>query len=122
MAAWDHPGGPWEQQKGFEVVFYRILLDFGVLLGPVYISFLISRKLNLHFVVGLVCGPFFLSISESKYRGLRSEGIAKIDLSWKSFLMNSGVDWCCFLEASGPVFLVFWALKTDLKIEDFLEM
>ena len=29
----EHPGEPWEQQDGFEVVFYRILLDLGVSWG-----------------------------------------------------------------------------------------
>ena len=48
------------------------------------------------------------------------ESIVKIDLPWKSFLMNFGIEFVVLFEASGPAFLVFWALKTDLKIEGFL--
>ena len=33
LASWDHPGGPWEQQDGHEVVHDRILVDFGVMSG-----------------------------------------------------------------------------------------
>ena len=33
--------------------------------------------------------------------------------------MNFGIASCCFLEALGAAFLVFWALETDLKIEGF---
>ena len=38
LAPRDRPGGPWEQQDGLEMVGYRILFDFGMILGPVYIS------------------------------------------------------------------------------------
>ena len=31
LAPRDRHGGPWEQQDGFEVVVYRMLLHFGVL-------------------------------------------------------------------------------------------
>ena len=55
-----------------------------------------------------------LAIFESNFRrvGLqnrrfRMEGIAKIDLSWKSFLKNSGMDLKCFCEALGTVFRTF---------------
>ena len=33
------PGGPWEQQDGHEVVNDRILIDFGMISGLVYVSF-----------------------------------------------------------------------------------
>ena len=39
LAPWDHPGGPWEQQDGHEVVNDRILVDLGVIPGPVYVNF-----------------------------------------------------------------------------------
>ena len=79
------------------------------------------------FFVGLVSRSVCLSIPDSKFgrsglpnRGFRIESIAKIDFSWKSRLMNSGIHFCCFLEALGAVFLTFLALKTDLKTEGFL--
>ena len=34
LAAWEHLGAPWEQQDCLEVVQHRILIDFGVFLGP----------------------------------------------------------------------------------------
>ena len=49
MAPRDHAGGPWEQQDGLEMVVYKILFDFGVILGPVYISFLSSRTPKFRF-------------------------------------------------------------------------
>ena len=39
LASRDHPGGPWEQQDGHEVANNRIFVDFGVISGPVYVSF-----------------------------------------------------------------------------------
>ena len=35
----DHPGGPWEQQDGLEVVNIWIVVDLGVIWGPVYNRF-----------------------------------------------------------------------------------
>ena len=39
LAPRDHPGGPWEQQDGHEVVNGRIFVDFGVISGPVLCQF-----------------------------------------------------------------------------------
>ncbi len=38
LAPRGRPGGPWAQQDGHKVVPNRICIDFGVILGPVYIS------------------------------------------------------------------------------------
>ena len=72
-------------------------------------------------IFGLV-SKFVLSISDPNSRGLgppnrcfRMESIAKHDFSWKSFLLNSGMIFYCFLEALGAVFLICLALKTGLK-------
>ena len=51
-------GRLWEQQDGFEMVLYRISYDFGVILGPVYMSFSSLKTLELHFLFGLVSQPF----------------------------------------------------------------
>ena len=40
-------------------------------------------------------------------RGFRLESIAKVDFSWKSFLMNFGIDLHRFLKALGTVFPIF---------------
>ena len=37
------PGGPWEQQDGHEVANNRIFVDFGMISGPVYVSFWSSK-------------------------------------------------------------------------------
>ena len=55
----DHPAGPWEQQDGHEVVRNMMFIDFGVILGPVKISFLIARSLRFHFLFGLVSRLLF---------------------------------------------------------------
>ena len=39
LVPWDHPGGPWEQQDGLDFANDRIFVDFGVISGPVPISF-----------------------------------------------------------------------------------
>ena len=44
LAPRNHPRGPREQQDGLEVVVYTILFDLGLVLGPVYIGFLLSRS------------------------------------------------------------------------------
>ena len=60
LAPRDHLGGPWEQQDGHEVVRSRIFIDFGVILEPVYRSFLNSGRSKLHFVSGLIPEGFFI--------------------------------------------------------------
>ena len=57
---------------------------------------------------------------ELRNRVFRMEGIAKIDLSWKSMFVNFGMHFCRFWEASGAVFLNFLSLKTSLKTKRFL--
>ena len=128
LASRDHPGGLWEQQDGLEVVVYRISFDFGVILGPAYINFLSSRSSTFHFF-GFVSMSFvnrFLNRNfdawDFQIEVFARKRFAKIVCSRKSFLMNSGVEFCCFLEAVGAAFLVLGALKIDLKIKGFLVM
>ena len=59
MAPQDHPGRPWEQQDGLEVLDNMILLDLRVILGRVYVSFWNSKYLKIHFVFGLASRSFF---------------------------------------------------------------
>ena len=104
---------PWEQQDGLEVVDNRILFNFGVILGVVYVSFWVSECLRILFFSSLFPGHFF-SMSDSSCRrlglpnhGFRKEGSAKMDLSWNTFLINFGIDFTRFPKALGAVFLVF---------------
>ena len=61
MAPRDHPGGPWQQQDGHEVVNDTILVDFGVTSGPDYVSFLgVQNAFNLVLFLGLCPGPSFI--------------------------------------------------------------
>ena len=63
FALQDHPGRPWEQQDELETVVYRTLFDFGVILGPVYISFLSSRTSKFRFCFsGLFPGHLFIDL------------------------------------------------------------
>ena len=54
LAPRDHPGRPGEQQDGLEVVDNMILFDFGVIMGPVYVSFLGTKIFEIRFFFGLV--------------------------------------------------------------------
>ena len=63
-----------------------------------------------------------LSLSDLNCRLLRlpessfSHGMfAKIDLSWKSFLKNSGMDFSCACGAMGAVLLTFLGLENKLE-------
>ena len=60
------PGPPWrtmwERQDGHEVVQHRLFINFEVILGPVHISFLISRSLKFHVVSGLLLGHFVYQV------------------------------------------------------------
>ena len=47
------------------------------------------------------------------------EGIAKTMFLQKTFIGDSRVDFWCFLEALGSLFLNFSGLETGLKIECF---
>jgi hypothetical protein len=47
LAPRDHPGGPWEQQDGYEVANNKILVDLGVIFGLVYFGF--SRFVSMSF-------------------------------------------------------------------------
>ena len=103
------------------MVVCRILFDFGVVLGPVYISFLSSRSLEFHLFLGLFPGNFLLSIFESKFRrlGLPNRGFCTKRLFMEIVVNEFRGRYLSFLEALGAAFLACWALKTDLKIEGF---
>ena len=53
LALRDHPGGPWEQQDGHEVANNRILVDLGVISGPVYVGFSDPKCLKNHYLLDL---------------------------------------------------------------------
>ena len=59
LAPRDHPGGPWEQQDGHEVANDRILVEFGVTSGPVYVSFWDSKCVKNLFIFRLASRSFF---------------------------------------------------------------
>ena len=109
----DRTGGPWEQQDGHEVPRNRIFSDLGVILGPVYISFLVSKPVSVVFVRACFL-QLCLSISEPKFRrlglqiqGIRKESTANIDFSQKSCFVISSVDLCRVSVALGAVVLFF---------------
>ena len=57
----DHPGGPWEQQDGHEVANDRILVDFELIAGLVYVGFLIPKCIKNVCLLGF----FVVAISDS---------------------------------------------------------
>ena len=59
LAPRDHPGGPWEQQDGHEVARHRIFVDFGVISGRAYASFLIQKCVANLFIFRLAFSSFF---------------------------------------------------------------
>ena len=44
LALRDRPGGPWDRQDGHKVVRKRICIDFGLILGRVYVSFCVQES------------------------------------------------------------------------------
>ena len=58
LSAWGHPRGPWEQQEGHVGVRNKIFIDFGLIFGPHFDSFLGFDGLNSMFVLGLFPGHF----------------------------------------------------------------
>ena len=60
LAPRDHPGGPWEQQDGHEVVNDKNFVDFVIILGLVYVSFWSAKCFKIHCFVGLCPGHFFI--------------------------------------------------------------
>ena len=98
-----------------------------MILVLVYVNFLSARSSKFGFLFRIDFQVVISSISESKFRrsglqnqGFRMESIAKIVFLWISFLMKPGIDLCRFFGSMGAVVLVFWALKTDLKIRGLL--
>ena len=104
MAPRDHSGGPWEQQDGHEVVWNRIFIDLGVILGLVYTIFFDFKTLGILFFSGLFLGQLKFRRLGLQIRGLRKEGLAKVNFSHKLFFMNSGAILIVFLEPWGSFF------------------
>ena len=104
-------GGPWEQQDGVEMVVYRILIDFGLILTPVYISFLNSRSLKFRFLFGLVSRPFVYRFLNRNFDAWDFQIKA---FKWK-LLLNSIVHGNRFLRISEAMLVLveqfFWFFK-----------
>ena len=97
----DHLGGPWEQQDGLEVVDNRI---WGLFMSV----FESQNSSKFLFLLGLSPDRFFYRVLNQKFGvwEFQSVSVSNIVFSWKSFLMNFGMDFCCFLEALGAAFMV----------------
>ena len=57
---------------------------------------------------------------ELQNHGFRNEGIVKTMFSQKLFGDDSGLEFECFSDALGTVFMTSHALETGLKIECFV--
>ena len=111
----------WERQDGHDMVRNRRFNDFGMILGPVYISFLSSRSLKYHFCSGLFPGRF-LSIYESQFRqrgtptSRFSQGKNYNNRFVTEIVFNEFRNrFLLFFNAMGAGFLVCCALKASLK-------
>ena len=97
LAPRNHPGGPWEKQDGREVANNRIFVDLGVILELVYGSFWEPTCFKTCCFVWLGSESFFIdfcfdiSMSCLSNRGVRIQGIAKINCSWTSCLVKFGM-------------------------------
>ena len=132
------PGGPWDDPAtilGQWRAQGRTLwgpgldfIDFLMILGTHSESFLgtFGSKKKLLFIS--ISRLFFLLVFGSKFRclGLEKhafgmEGIAKINFrrNWISYDSRSDFSW--FLVTLGPIFMIFDALETGSKFDDFLE-
>ena len=114
LAPRDHPGRPWEQQDGLEMVVYSILFDLGVILGPVFISFLSSRSLKFHCCFRACFQVIFLSLSESKFRF----GTSKSWFSHWRYCKNRLFVEIVFKEFRNRIWVFFWCL--EIRFSDFL--
>ena len=85
LALRDRPGGPWERQDGHEVVRNRSFIDLGVILGPVYMSFLNSGSLKFPLLPGLVSISLFHGFLSRHF----DAGDSSIDVFAKKILQKS---------------------------------
>ena len=125
MALRDHPAGPWGQQDGLELVDSRILLDFGMILVHVYVSFWVSEYLEIRFLCGLVSRSSFYSLGPPKFgtsKSWFSHGKYCENRFFMEIVSNEFRDrfLLFFLTSSITVFLIFLALGTGLKTQRFL--
>ena len=61
LTLWDHPGGPWEQQDGFEVANNRIFVDFGMILKLFMAGFGNQNAYKFVFWSGLFAAHLFIN-------------------------------------------------------------
>ena len=128
LATRGHPGRPWEQQDGHEVVRSMTFIDFGVILEPVYVSFCYFKTLDMSLFSGVLPEPFLYRFLNRHFNSRDSQ--FKV-FAWKvlhksSFLQNrfsqisdsSGVFW----EPWEPIFRFPSAFKTSSKTNGFLVM
>ena len=109
LAPRGHLGGPWEQQDGFEVADNRI--------WGLFMSVFESRNSSnfVFFWFGLFPGHFFIDLLNQNFgawdfqidRSFRRESLANIVFLWKSFLMNSGIEFCFFRQPFETVLMIF---------------
>ena len=59
LAPRDHPGGPWEHQDGHEDANDGILVDFGMISGPVSVRFSGPKCFKKQFILKPVSTTYF---------------------------------------------------------------
>ena len=111
LATPGHPGRPWEEQDGHEVVGNMIFIDFGVILEPVYVSFLTSRRSTCQFLSGVLPEPFLYRFLNRifKSRDSKFEVFAQKVLHKSTFRQNH------FCEFRNRVALFFGSLGNQFS-------
>ena len=102
-----HPGRPWGQQDGRKMVVYRIFSDFGVILGPVYIRFLISRSLEFRFVFR-ACFQVFFYRSRNRHIDVRDFQIVAFAMKVLQKRLFTKSCFMIFVVFGRPWELLFW--------------
>ena len=105
-APWEHLGGPWKQQDGFEGIRHRIFIDFEVTWGPYFESFLGTEAWSFNFCSGLFPGHF---LHRFLNRNLDGWGFQIDVFAWSVLhTLTSHVSQNSFFIDVRPVFWTLW--------------
>ena len=126
MATRGHPGRPWEQRDGHEVVRNMIFIDFGVILEPVYVSFLTSRRWTCQFFRACFQNLFLyrflnrnVNSRDSRFEVFAYKVLQKTTFHQNRFLSISKSNLLVFWRPWEPIFRFSCAFKTSSKTGGF---
>ena len=121
LASREYTGGPKEQQDGHEGVWNRIFIDFGLIRGPYFESFLGTEvcNLNLFSVFSMLFVYRFVSRNLDAWGFSNQVFVQKLlqntFCSQKSFFVDSRVNLCHFFVGLEDGFADFYGLGDRLE-------